>query len=69
MRNAIQAMAPFLESKHFEIETEILIKAKKLGFNVIEVPSTEFERKNGDSNLNTFRDGFKILKTIFKEKF
>lgn len=64
-----KVMAPFLESKHFEIETEILIKAKKLGLKVSEVPSTEFERKNGDSNLNTFRDGFKILKTIFKEKF
>jgi hypothetical protein len=53
-----------LESNNFEIETEIFIKAKKLGLKVVEVPSFEYPRKNGKSNLNTFRDGFKIFKTI-----
>ena len=66
-KKAIQMLAPVLESLNFEIETEILIKAKKLGLKVLEVPSIEYSRKNGQSNLNTFRDGFKIIKTIFVE--
>jgi hypothetical protein len=56
-----------LESQNFEIETEIFLKALDLGLIVKEVPSTEFKRKNGNSNLNSFRDGLKILKTIIKE--
>lgn len=64
-KNAIQKLSPILESNNFEIETEIFIKAKKLGLNVVEVPSIEYKRKSGKSNLNTFRDGFKIFKTIF----
>ncbi|TRZ53365.1 MAG: glycosyltransferase [Dehalococcoidia bacterium] len=65
-RRSVELMSPLLKSQNFEIETEILIKAKKLGLKVIEVPSTEFKRKNGKSNLNTFKDGFKILQTIFQ---
>ena len=65
-RKAIRALAPILESNNFEIETELFIKAKKLGLKVVEVPSTEYMRKNGKSNLNTFRDGYKIFKTIAK---
>ena len=66
-RRAIEKMAPFLKSQNFEIETEIFLKALDLGLVVREVPSTEFKRKNGKSNLNSFRDGFKILKTIAEE--
>ncbi len=64
-KNAIQKLSPILESNNFEIETEIFIEAKKLGLNVVEVPSIEYKRKSGKSNLNAFRDGFKIFKTIF----
>jgi hypothetical protein len=60
-------MAPLLKSQNFEIETEIFLKALDLDLVVKEVPSTEFKRKNGKSNLNSFRDGFKILKTIAEE--
>ncbi len=62
---AIRMLAPELESNNFEIETEMFIKAKKLGLNVVEVPSWEYKRESGKSNLNTFRDGFKICKTVF----
>jgi hypothetical protein len=58
-----------LESEHFEIETELFVKAMKLGLVVKEVPSTEYNRANGESNLNSFRDGFKIFRTIAKEFF
>jgi len=66
-KRAIRIMGPVLESVNFEIETEIFIKAKKLGLAVKEVPSIEYKRKNGDSNLGSFRDGFKILLQIFSE--
>jgi glycosyltransferase involved in cell wall biosynthesis len=64
-KKAIKMLAPVLESNNFEIETEIFIKAKKLGLKILEIPSIEYNRKNGKSNLKTFRDGFKIFKTIF----
>ena len=66
-RKAIRKLAPVLESNGFEIETEIFIKAKKLGLKVVEVPSFEYQRENGQSNLNTYKDGLKILKTIMRE--
>src|SRR5208337_4837590 len=53
-KKAIQKLAPLLESNNFEIETEIFIKAKKLGLKILEVPSVEYMRQNGKSNLNAF---------------
>jgi hypothetical protein len=37
------------------------------GMKIVEVPSYEEERISGQSNLKTFRDGFRVLGTIFKE--
>jgi len=54
-------------SKGFEIETEQSILMKKAGLKIKEVPSFEARRINGSSNLNSFRDGFKILNIILKE--
>jgi glycosyltransferase involved in cell wall biosynthesis len=65
-RKALNELRPILESSGFEIETEILVKAKKLGLRIAEVPSVELRRKNGKSNLNAVRDGFKILRTIMQ---
>ena len=64
---ALEKIVPHLTSKHFEIETEICIKAKKLGLIVQEVPSIELPRRNGKSNLRTFVDGFRILRKILSE--
>jgi glycosyltransferase involved in cell wall biosynthesis len=66
-KEALRKMHPYLGSKSFEIETELFIKAKKLGLRIKEVPSVELRRKNGKSNLSTFKDGFLILKTILME--
>ncbi len=63
-RKAVQVLAPVLESNNFEIETELFIKAKKLGLNIVEVPSWECKRRNGKSKLHSFRDGVQIFKTI-----
>jgi glycosyltransferase involved in cell wall biosynthesis len=68
-KSAVEKLAPVLESDGFEIETEIFIKALNLGLTMKEVPSVEYERKYGDSNLHSFRDGFRIFKTIFREFF
>jgi hypothetical protein len=51
----------------FEIETLINIRAAADGLNVAEVPSIEHARIHGESNLNTFRDGTRVLRTIFSE--
>jgi glycosyltransferase involved in cell wall biosynthesis len=51
----------------FEIETMINIRAAAQGMRVGEVGSIEHERIHGESNLNTFRDGFRVLRTIFSE--
>jgi glycosyltransferase involved in cell wall biosynthesis len=51
----------------FEIETMINIRAAADGMEVGEVGSIEHARIHGQSNLNTFRDGFRVLRTIFSE--
>jgi hypothetical protein len=43
------------------------VRALRSGIRVAEVPSFEAERIHGESNLNTFRDGWRVLKTIMKE--
>ncbi len=58
-------------SKGFEIETEMTIHAIDKNFKLIEVPVNYKDRPEGsESKLNTYSDGFKVLKTIatlFKE--
>src|SRR3954462_9768370 len=51
----------------FEIETMINIRAAADGMKVGEVGSIEHARIDGQSNLNTFRDGFRVLRTILSE--
>ena len=51
----------------FEIETMINIRAAVDGMRVGEVGSIEHARIHGVTNLNTFRDGFRVLRTIFSE--
>lgn len=68
-KDAVKKLSPILRSKDFDIETEIVIKAKKLGLKIVEVPSLELKRLFGRSKLKSFRDGWKILMTIFREVF
>jgi hypothetical protein len=66
-REAARKLIPTLKSSRFEIETEICIKAAKLGLTVFEVPSTELKRYDGKSRLDIVRDGPRILYTIAEE--
>ncbi|MBR3627897.1 MAG: glycosyltransferase [Elusimicrobia bacterium] len=53
-------------SEGFEIETEMTIHALDRKFTIREVPIDYNERPKGSfSKLNTFSDGFLVLKTIF----
>lgn len=52
-------------SKGFEIETEMSIHALDKSFKLLEVPVTYRDRPAGSvSKLNTYKDGFRVLKTI-----
>lgn len=55
-----------IRSTGYEIESEITIKMLKKGFKMGEIPITCKKRRNGSSRINTFQDGFKILKTIIR---
>jgi glycosyltransferase involved in cell wall biosynthesis len=50
----------------FEIETSMNIQALRAGLTVCEVPSIEFRRLNGVSNLRTIPDGWRVLRTIIR---
>lgn len=58
-------------SKGFEIETEMTIHAVDKNYHIVEVPVNYQDRPEGsESKLNTYKDGFKVLRTIgvlFKE--
>lgn len=51
----------------FEVETLIHVRVAKSGLAVTEVPSFEHSRIHGSSNLSTFRDGLRVLRTIAAE--
>ncbi|MDQ2755137.1 MAG: glycosyltransferase family 2 protein [Actinomycetota bacterium] len=52
----------------FEIETLINCRVAAADLAIHEVPSIELRRIHGESNLNTFRDGFRVLRTIMTER-
>ncbi len=56
-----------LDVPGFEVETLINLRIAGAGMKITEVPSYELDRISGDSNLKTFRDGFRVLGTIMSE--
>ncbi len=52
----------------FEVETMLNVRAAKAGLGIIEVPSHEHERIHGISNLNAWKDGKRVIKTIIRER-
>lgn len=53
----------------FEIDTGLYLQAVRKNLRVVEEPSFEGERFHGSSKLNAVRDGIRVLKTIFRERF
>ena len=58
-----------LECEGFEVETLMNIRAARAGLRIQEVPSHEFRRIHGVSNLHVIMDGWRILKVIAAEAF
>jgi glycosyltransferase involved in cell wall biosynthesis len=59
---------PYLDltATGFEIETQLTISALQAGLRIAEVPSVEMPRRSGRSNLRTFRDGTRVLRTLLR---
>jgi hypothetical protein len=53
----------------FEIETIINTRVAKARLKIVEVPSFEHRRVYGESNLNTWRDGARVLRALVVERF
>lgn len=56
-----------LHADHFDIEWEVLIKAKRRGLTIARVPAHEASRIHGKSHLTYRRDGWLIFKTVMRE--
>lgn len=65
-RECLPALA--LTAHGFEIETELAVHAVKANLRIAEVPSRELPRRWGVSNLHTFRDGQRVLRTLVRER-
>lgn len=57
-----------LEGDGFEIETLMNIRALRAHLKIAEVPSFESDRVHGASNLRAIQDGWRVLKTILRER-
>jgi glycosyltransferase involved in cell wall biosynthesis len=66
----IDAPAPrdgMLWGDGFEIETVLNCRIAAAGMKITEVPSIERQRVFGDTNLRTFADGSRVLRTLLAE--
>ena len=52
----------------FEVETLIHVRIAQAGLRVAEVPSYEYPRLHGLSNLNATRDGVRVVRTMIAER-
>src|ERR1700678_834881 len=52
----------------FEVETLIHVRIAKAGLKVAEVPSYEYPRLHGVSNLNATRDGLRVVRIMLAER-
>jgi hypothetical protein len=57
-----------LRATGFEIETELVLNAASAGLEIREVPSFELRRRAGVSNLNAYRDGRRVLRTLLTHR-
>jgi glycosyltransferase involved in cell wall biosynthesis len=57
-----------IDADGFEIETMLNLRAARRGLKIAEVPSFEADRIHGVGRLDTFPDGWRVLKTIGRER-
>jgi glycosyltransferase involved in cell wall biosynthesis len=58
-----------IDASGFEIEAMLNLRAVRRGLKIAEVPSYEADRVHGEGRLVTFPDGWRVLKTIMRERF
>jgi glycosyltransferase involved in cell wall biosynthesis len=56
-----------IQAQRHDVEWEIMAKAKRYNFTIVEVPSYEAKRISGRSHISYFRDGWLIARTIFRQ--
>ncbi|MFJ6751137.1 glycosyltransferase family 2 protein [Streptomyces sp. NPDC091266] len=65
-RHCLEEIA--LDCAGFEVETLMNIRVVKAGLRVQEIPSHEYHRIHGVSNLRAVRDGLRVAKVILREQ-
>ena len=58
-----------LKANDFDIEEEIVLKALRKKYRVAEIPSHEYERKFGKSQLSLFKIGYKFIYRLLINMF
>jgi len=66
-RQLLERMA--LATQHYDIETDLLLQAMKVGGRVVEVPVWRGAREHGASGLHPIVDGLRILRRILRVRF
>ena len=57
-----------IDADGFEIEAMLNLRAYRRGLKISEVPSFEADRVHGEGRLVTFPDGWRVLRTIVRER-
>ena len=58
-----------LKANDFDIEEEMFLKALKKNHHILEIPSHEYERKFGKSQLSLFKIGYKFIYRLIINMF
>ncbi|HET9411574.1 MAG TPA: glycosyltransferase [Candidatus Saccharimonadales bacterium] len=67
-KSSLDQLAPHIKSPGFAIEMEMVTKMARLGQYIASVPIS-YNRRDTQSNLHPFRDGFKILLVLLGNLF
>lgn len=65
-RHCLEKMS--LDCTGFEVETLMNIRVVRAGLRVQEIPSHEYRRGHGSSELHALRDGLRVLRVILRER-
>ncbi|MBO0888074.1 glycosyltransferase [Candidatus Bathyarchaeota archaeon] len=65
-RKVVESVRDELVSKNFEVTAELLIRAKKKGFSIAEVPITFRRRPRGTSKLSFVKSGVGYVILLFR---
>jgi len=62
-RNVLEEIGP-LASNRYTLCFELLLKAYKKGFKIVEIPTLWRDRENGKSHFQFLRDGIQYLRWL-----